>query len=277
MVCGAKATVFLMLAEIFFPGNETNVMLILTITSWVAALVVAKVLRSTLIRGAPTPFIMELPPYRLPTLYGIITHTFDRVWQFVKKAGTVIFAISIIMWVLITFPQLPKEQTAHFYAMREKAVQQSNGVSKEKKRAVLNKIDNLEQETALKYSYGGRMGVWLESVSKYAGFPWQANIALIGGFAAKEVILSTLSTAYSLGSSEEVETLSTGSENGHRDEAPSKRHESMLAKRLSASKDWTLPSVISLLLFILLYAPCFVTVVAMAKESSWGWALFGTL
>ena len=79
MVCGAKTTVFLMLAETFFPGNATLVMLILTLISWFTALIIAKVLRSTLIKGAPTPFIMELPPYRLPTLYGIFTHTWDRV------------------------------------------------------------------------------------------------------------------------------------------------------------------------------------------------------
>jgi len=89
-------------------------------------------------------------------------------------------------------------------------------------------------------------------------FPWQTNIALIGGFAAKEVILSTFSTAYSLDSSE--------SENG----------EAMLEYRLKHDSHGTMPAVISLLLFILLYAPCFVTVVAMAKESSWRWALFGT-
>ena len=281
MVCGAKATVFLMMAKIFFPGNETNVMLILTIVSWVAALIVAKVLRSTLIRGAPTPFIMELPPYRLPTLYGIITHTWDRVWQFVKKAGTVIFAISIVMWVLITFPQLSKEQVEKFNIQRKNVTQQAKNIAEDSDRQTvlankLTKIDNIEQETALKHSYGGRMGVWLESISKYAGFPWQANISFIGGFAAKEVILSTLSTAYSLGSSEEEETVSSSSKNESHGELTPKTHESMLAKRLSTSRDWTMPAVISFLLFILLYAPCFVTVVAMAKESSWGWALFGT-
>jgi ferrous iron transport protein B len=238
-------------------------------------------LRSTLIRGAPTPFIMELPPYRLPTLYGIITHTWDRVWQFVKKAGTVIFAISIVMWVLITFPQLSKEQVENFNIQRENVTQQAKNIAEDDDRQTMltNKlinIDNIEQETALKHSYGGRMGVWLESISKYAGFPWQANIALIGGFAAKEVILSTLSTAYSLGSSEEEVTVSSSSKNESHGELTPKTHESMLAKRLSTSRDWTMPAVISFLLFILLYAPCFVTVVAMAKESSWGWALFGT-
>ncbi|MCF7889011.1 MAG: ferrous iron transport protein B, partial [Victivallales bacterium] len=114
MVCGAKTTVYLMLSKTFFPQSSTFAMLIITAASWGFALIVAKILRSTIIRGAPTPFIMELPPYRLPTLYGIITHTLDRVWQFVKKAGTIIFSISIVMWALMTFPQLPVEVKQKF-------------------------------------------------------------------------------------------------------------------------------------------------------------------
>ena len=274
MVCGAKTTVFLMLADIFFPGNETNVMLVLTIISWITVLIVAKVLRSTLIKGEPTPFIMELPPYRLPTLYGIATHTWDRVWQFVKKAGTIIFAISIIMWVLITFPQLTQSQKDSFNKSRQVVETQAdyteNDIESQKS---LIKIDNEERSLALKKSYGGRMGIWLEGVSKYAGFPWQANIALAGGFAAKEVILSTLSTAYSMGSSggEEIEPRYSKNVNQLKSNT-----QSMLAKRLTSGSVWTMPAVISFLLFVLLYSPCFVTVVTMAKESSWGWALFGT-
>jgi ferrous iron transport protein B len=275
MVCGAKATVFLMLADIFFPNNKTNVMLILTIASWCAALIAAKILRSTLIRGAPTPFIMELPAYRLPTLYGIITHTWDRVWQFVKKAGTVIFAISIVIWAFMTFPQLPQKQKVYFNKMRREVVLQSKNLSKERNHAALSKIANLEQETALKHSYGGRMGVWLERVSKYVGFPWQANIALIGGFAAKEVILSTLSTAYSLGDPDNEEAIST-SQGRNSTEQSGIISSSMLGRKLLTNSAWTLPMVISFLLFVLLYTPCFVTIITIAKESSWMWALLGT-
>jgi len=174
MVCGAKVTIFLMRAKIFFPKNATFVVLIITLTAWFAALIVSKILRSTIIKGAPTPFIMELPPYRLPTLYGIATHTWDRVWQFIKKAGTGIFAVSVIMWVLMTFPQLPEEQVEHFNVQRENVIKQVKHSSEDKERMVftskLNELDNLKQETALKYFYGGRMGVWLESFSKYAGF-----------------------------------------------------------------------------------------------------------
>ena len=280
MVCGAKTTVFLMLAEIFFPGNETFVMLILTLGAWVVVLIVSRILRTTIIRGESMPFIMELPPYRLPTLYGVATHTWDRVWQFVKKAGTVIFAISILMWVLITFPQLPQAKKDSFDTLRKAAVVQAGYSNKDIKNNVLlknklNKIDSDEQMVALKYSYGGKMGIWLEHLTQYAGFPWQANIALIGGFAAKEVIISTLSIAYSLGDTSSSDTAEVSSKDSG-ETLPADVKTSKLESRLAADSAWTMPAVISLFIFILLYAPCFVTVVAMAKESSWGWALFGT-
>lgn len=256
MVCGAKATVYLMLAETFFPGNATFVMLILTIASWVFALIVSLGLRLTILRGEPTPFIMELPPYRLPTLYGIVTHTWDRVWQFVKKAGTVIFAVSIIMWALMTFPRLPEDNVKIHQAqtIETSAIQHSSN-------------DNLVNDEAramdsLKYSIAGRFGSFLEPITKYAGFQWQVNISLIGGFAAKEVILSTLSTAYSL-----------GGHNPDSDETAS----AQFRARLLSDPNWTIPSIISLFLFMLLYAPCLTTVVAMAKETSWKWAIGGTV
>jgi ferrous iron transport protein B len=205
MVCGAKTTVFLMLCKTFFPRNATIIMLAITIASWIFALITAKILRMTIIKGAPTPFIMELPPYRLPTFYGILTHTFDRIWQFIKKAGTIIFAISIVMWALITFPQLPTNIKQKYDKEKEVLTSEINSndavTSAHKKIMILNAVDNInnaQKAEALKYSFGGRLGKKLEIITKYCGFNWQTNIALVGGFAAKEVILSTLSTAYSL-------------------------------------------------------------------------------
>ena len=146
MVCGAKTTVYLMLAGTFFPRNETIVMLALTVGSWVFALLVSFVLRKTILRGRATPFIMELPPYRLPTMYGIATHTLDRVWQFAKKAGTVIFAASIVMWCLMTFPRLPESQTT------DSALQLQSALSSPLP-------DPQQRLAAIEKQVGGRLGV----------------------------------------------------------------------------------------------------------------------
>jgi ferrous iron transport protein B len=288
MVCGAKTTVYLMFADAFFKNQATLVMLALTLASWFFALIVAVVLRSTIIKGEPTPFIMELPPYRLPTLYGVITHTWDRVWQFVKKAGTVIFAVAIVMWILMTFPQLPTHQKQEFNIQKETLKSQyalhvaKSSLSASKIQSYqfkLQSLHNLEEQTALKYSIGGRLGVWFEHISKYAGFPWQANIALIGGFAAKEVILSTLSTAYSLGDFNPDATAPPEQVNKTSNKLIASAHSSSSSLEQSLRNDpsWTTPAIISLFLFILLYAPCMVTVVTMAKEATWKWAIGGTI
>ena len=83
-------------------------MFLITIAAWAGALLVAKLLRVTLIRGASTPFVMELPPYRMPTFKGLAIHTWERTWQYVRKAGTVILGLSIVLWALMTFPGLPE-------------------------------------------------------------------------------------------------------------------------------------------------------------------------
>ncbi len=271
MVCGAKTTVFLVLAGAFFPGRAAAVMLIMTIVAWLASLIVARVLRSTIIKGEATPFIMELPPYRLPTLYGVTTHTLDRVWKKKKKAGTIIFGISILMWILMTFPQLPQNQTSKFDQQRQSVITQSknnNKISQKELQTQLEKIDFSQQETALKHSIAGRLGTDLEYVTKYAGFPWQLNIALIGGFAAKEVTISTLATAYSMGDID-ADAAADSSKQG-------KSFETVL----SSSPGWSMPGIISAFIFILLYAPCMATVAAMLKEASWKWiipSIAGTL
>ncbi|BDQ36604.1 ferrous iron transport protein B [Pseudodesulfovibrio nedwellii] len=248
MTCGAKVPVFLMLAAAFFPQNAATVMLMITLCAWAMALIVARVLRSTVIRGASTPFVMELPPYRMPTMRGVLIHTWERTWEYAKKAGTVILGISILLWAMMTFPQMPEERLAQYESMRS-AVQTEKAITQ---------IDNAESEEAIRHTYAGRIGTALEPISKLAGFNWRVNIALTGGFAAKEVIVSTLGTAYSLGEvdAEEAQPLSD---------------------RLVADPLFTKASALALIIFTMLYAPCFVTVVTMARESSWKWAAFSVV
>lgn len=123
----------------------------------------------------------------------------------------------------------------------------------------LHDLGRSESETALRYSIAGRIGTALESVSQWAGFDWRTNIALIGGIAAKEVVLSTLGTAYSLG---EVDSEESGS----------------LGQTLAADPAWNPVKALSVLLFISYYAPCFVTVICIIRESgSWKWGAFSMI
>ena len=248
MTCGAKVPVFLMLAAAFFPNHSATVMLIITLSAWAMALIVARVLRSTVIRGASTPFVMELPPYRMPTLQGVLIHTWERTWEYAKKAGTVILGISILIWAMMTFPQLPAERIAQFEAQRAAAQSEEQ----------VTDIDNAEAEEAIRNTVAGNIGTALEPISELAGFNWRINIALTGGVAAKEVIVSTLGTAYSLGEVDVDDSLP-------------------LAQKLVSDPMFTPASAIALIVFTMLYAPCFVTVVTMARESSWSWAAFSVV
>ena len=103
----------------FFSAKQALVMFLITIGSWTGALLVARLLRSTVIKGESTPFVMELPPYRMPTFQGLLIHTWTRTWQYIKKAGTVILGISIVLWAFMTFPGLPASKTEQYELQRQ--------------------------------------------------------------------------------------------------------------------------------------------------------------
>lgn len=265
MVCGAKTTAFIMLTAAFFPKNPTLAMFSIVLVSWIIVLFVSRLLRWTIIKGPHTPFVMELPPYRLPTVRGVAVHAWERVWQYVKKAGTVILGISVIMWTLMTFPQLSDTQLAKFEQLRKQARAEAgvgvNAATESDIAAKLAEIDGRQSEATLENSLAGRFSTAIKPVTDLAGFPWQANIAFVGAFAAKEVFVSTMATAYSMG---HVDADSASS----------------LSSSLARDPVWTMPVVISVFIFLLLYTPCMVTMVAIAKESNWKWAafsLFGSL
>jgi len=269
MNCGAKLPVLALLIGAFFSENKPRYMFLFTMLAWLVALLAAKILRSTVLRGAPTPFVMELPPYRFPTLRGLLIHTWERTFQYIKKAGTVILGISILLWASMTFPGLSVEKTAFFEQQRQAVMSaapseiaaelQADGGQLSAPATDLNdqlrRINNAETEARLANSLAGRLGTSLEPVTRLAGFDWRTDIALIGGFAAKEVIVSTLGTAYSMG---EVDTEASES----------------LGQRLQNDNNWNKVVAVAALVFIMFYAPCFVTVVCIAKESSWKWAAF---
>jgi ferrous iron transport protein B len=272
MNCGAKVPVLILLIGAFFTDHKALYMFLFTMLAWLVALCAAKFLRMTVLKGEATPFVMELPPYRFPTLQGLLIHTWERTWQYIKKAGTVILAISILLWALMTFPGLPESQQETYQTARNEItesypvpVQQELTNFNEEAAALStdalelkNKLDQISQEESgesLKNSIAGKIGSFFEPLSTYAGFDWKTNIAMLGGFAAKEVIISTLGTAYSMG---EIEADDAGS----------------LGQRLVKDPNWNSVVAVSALIFIMFYAPCFVTVVCIAKEASWKWAFF---
>lgn len=270
MNCGAKLPVLALLTATFFSKNQAQLMFLLTLLAWAVALIAAKFLRLTVLKGDSTPFLMELPPYRFPTFQGLLIHTWERTWQYIKKAGTTILTISILIWAMMTFPGLPASEEENFAQRRQEIMTASPLQVKEtleNKTTILSEealqlkkkltaLDSEQAGLALRHSLAGRIGTSMEAVSWLPGFDWRTNIALVGGFAAKEVIVATLGTAYSLGETDPEDTAS-------------------LSETLARDPHWNPLMALALIVFVMFYAPCFVTVVCISKESgSWKWGLF---
>jgi ferrous iron transport protein B len=260
--CGAKVPVFLLLAGAFFPQSPAQILFWLTLAGWAAALLVARLLRSTIIRGESTPFVMELPPYRLPTLKGLLIHTWEKAWQYIRKAGTLILAVSILIWAAMSFPAPPQEAIQgtqqRIRAIQAELEQIKTSEQRADLRQVLKQVRSRQDRIRLRYSLAGRLGRGLEPVTRWAGFDWKTNISLIGGVAAKEVIISTLGTAYSMAEAESDQSRS-------------------LSQRLARDPSWNRIKGISFMVFVLIYSPCFVSVITIVRESSWGWGVFSVV
>jgi ferrous iron transport protein B len=224
MNCGAKFPIYAVLIAAFFQNLKSQMMFLIWFLSWIFTLTSAFFLRKFVVKGEQTPFVMELPVYHIPTLKGIFIHTWARTSMYIKKAGTIILLVNLLLWIVMTFPRV-------------------NGSPTEK----------------LNASLAGRVSKVLLPISSLAGFGLRENIALVGGFAAKEVIVSTMGTAYSIGdiSSEAAEPLS---------------------QKLAASPDWNRLKAFAMIVFIMVYAPCLATIASIKKEThSWKWAVFSTV
>ena len=178
MSCGARLTIYGLLIPAFFPLSWRGpVLWLIYIIGILLAVVAAKILRLTILKGETEPFVMELPPYRVPTLKSIMTHTWIRGWLYLKKAGTVILAFSIILWAAMSYP---KTDTGSLAGLSQDQVQQ----------------------TRLANSIVGRIGRTIEPVIKPIGFDWKIGTALIGATAAKELFVSQLGIIYAVSSHE---------------------------------------------------------------------------
>ncbi|MBN1881639.1 MAG: ferrous iron transport protein B [Deltaproteobacteria bacterium] len=252
MSCGARLPIYALIIPAFFPQAFHAPMLwIIYIIGIVLAIIAAKVLRSTLFKGETAPFVMELPPYRMPTIKGVLIHMWERCWLYLKKAGTIILVISIVLWAMIAYPGLPEDETARFEAERVNI--EALDVSDEEKEEIIATIDNEEGEAALTYSIAGRIGHGLEPILKPMGFDWKIGTALIGAFAAKEVFVAQMGIVYSVGEADE--------------------ESESLREKLQANYNPLIGFCI--MLFCLISAPCMATIAITKRESnSWKWALF---
>jgi ferrous iron transport protein B len=178
MSCGARLTIYMLIIPAFFDEKWQGPMLwLIYLIGILLSIVVIKVLRLTVFKGETTPFVMELPPYRMPTGKSVCIHMWHRGWLYLRKAGTIILAVSIILWILMSYPKLSDESL--------------DGLSPQQ-----------AQQRKLQYSVIGRIGQAIEPALKPLGFDWKIGTALIGATAAKEVFVSQLAIVYAVSSEE---------------------------------------------------------------------------
>lgn len=234
MSCGARLPVYTLFIAAFFNKNVAGTILFsIYLVGIILAVLMAKVLRTVVLPGDSEPFVMELPAYRLPTFRSIMLQMWEKAWLYMKKAGTIILMVSIIMWTLFTFPQTD-----------------TKGQPFE------------TQSQQLSHSYAAKLGHLIEPVIKPLGFDWKTGVALVAGFAAKEVVVSTLGTIYSL---EDVEAVANEEETAV----------AAFAQRAKDQSGYNPLVAYVLMLFVLIYVPCLATLATLRRESnSWKWPTF---
>jgi len=253
MSCGARLPIYALIIPAFFAARwQAPLLWLIYIIGIVLAIASAKLLRVTMFKGETVPFIMELPSYHAPTVRGTLQHMWERGKLYIQKAGTIILGISIILWALSTFPQLPQEK-ADVFAQQREALAALPNVSADSLEALTAGIDNREAEAAVEHSLAGRLGKGIEPVIRPLGFDWRIGTAIVGALAAKEVFVSTLGIVYSVGEAdEESDTL-----------------------RDKLRENYSSLVAFCIMLFSLISAPCIATFAITRRESnSWAWALF---
>ncbi|HUT02716.1 MAG TPA: ferrous iron transport protein B [bacterium] len=258
MSCGARLPIYTLFIGVFFAESAGTVLFSLYILGMLVAMLSAKLFRRYLLRGPTSPFVMELPPYRMPTLRGALLHTWERGWLYIKKAGTVVLMGSVAIWFISSFPS-PPEYSKDYEALMEQAGQRLG-----EGEAADETVEQLEAEMQaekLAKSYAGTLGKAIEPLIKPLGFDWRIGVGLFGGFVAKEIVVSTLGTLYSISDADE--------------ESQSLREQVQNAMWPDGRKVYSPLVAFALMVFCLLYVPCLVTLAVIRKETnSWRWPLF---
>jgi ferrous iron transport protein B len=255
MSCSARLPVYTLMIAAFFSGRRVFgvislgalIILGMYLLGITVAIIVAWILKHTILNAPPPPFVMELPPYRVPEIGNVAHALLTRTTIFLKRAGTVILSISILLWALVAFPRANVTKSADAQlAVSEQKPNESDASSAQ--------IQN---------SFAGRAGRLIEPAIAPLGFDWKIGIGLISSFAARETIISTLSIVYNVSESSDQRSSSSLID--------AMRN----AKRADGSPVWTPLVALSLMMFFLLACQCMSTVAIVRRETnSWRWPAF---
>jgi len=286
MTCSARLPVYTLIIAALFPPMhifgwvpvQGLLMVAMYLFSVLITLVAAAVLGRTAIKGRHIPLILELPPYRIPSMRGTLRMMWERSTIFLKEAGTIILACTIVLWALLSFPKAPSKAGPSAPGTAAAQVGGATTVARTYKGDLAGKaLDHkakaapakpardpkaAEEARALAFSYGGRLGHFIEPVLKPLGFDWKIGVGIIGAFAAREVFISTMGLVYGIG------------EVGGDDAAPLR--DQIRAETRADGKPAYTPLVgLSLVIFFALACQCMSTLAVVKRETrSWRWPAF---
>jgi ferrous iron transport protein B len=260
MSCGARLPIYLLIIPAFFPEHLHARMLFLIYAIGVLlAIVSAKLLRISVLKGRNAPFVMELPPYKIPTIRSVVIQLRTRSWLYLRKAGTLILGISILLWMLASWP-VPNVVANDFAAQKTQIIVDagfdpvdfaSDTFPPELKTALIE-VDNLQAEAEMEYSLLGRIGKAIEPIMRPMGFDWKISTSMVGAFAAKEIFVAQMGIVFAMGETNEGSA-------GLRD-ALSERYSPLIG--------------FCVMLFALVATPCMATFAVTKREAGgakWAW------
>jgi ferrous iron transport protein B len=223
--------------------------------------------KKTLLKGETPMLIMELPPYKRPLLRVVVRHTWERSKLFLRRAGTVILGINILLWFLATYPRSTMTDTAPGAQRVQLQAQIAQAPSPEQAAAIRTELAALDSQTAgakLRQSFAGHLGRLIEPVIAPLGFDWKMGIGIITSFAAREVFVSTMSTVYNVGRTEATPSAMT-----------SLAQTLQAQKRPDGSPVYTPLTAVTLMVFYVFALQCVSTVAVVRRETnSWKWPFF---
>ena len=258
MSCSARLPIYVLLSGAFFPKQAGSVLLMLYLAGIFLAIIMARVFKRFLFKEEDVPFVMELPPYRMPTGKSIMLHMWEKAKQYLHKMGGVILVASIIIWFLSYFPLHSPEEAE---IDRQIAQVEQVGELSPEQQETLSLLEHHKATVHQKNSYIGMIGEALQPILSPLGFDWKMSVSLMTGMAAKEVVVSTLSVLYV----------------GEADDEGSPQLDKMMKEDTydDGTPVFTPLVALSFMLFVLIYFPCVATVSAIVHESgSWKWGLF---
>ena len=257
MSCSARLPVYILFISAFFAKNQGSVLFLLYVLGVIFAILSALILKWIFFKSEEIPFVMELPPYRVPTVRSIYKHVVFRTGLYLRKIGGIILIASIIVWVLSNFPR--KVYLSKDFAGEIKSIEKS-GLNTSVKEESVKKLTMEQHSERQGKSYMGIIGHLIEPVMKPLGFDWRLSVSILSGLAAKEVVVSTLGVIFQAdhdsGKASLVEKIHTQIDSG-------------------GNPVFSPLIAFSFMLFILTYFPCIGVVAAIKRESgSWKWAAF---